>query len=71
VISIVVAIVAIVLMTRWANKRFEATGVPFHKFWVGLAILLVIPALCALIFGAPVHWEMPKLKASTSSVAGY
>ncbi|KHA74957.1 MULTISPECIES: amino acid ABC transporter permease [Pseudomonas] len=60
--SIVVAIVGIVLMTRWANKRFEETGVPFHKFWVGLAILLVIPTLCALIFGAPLHWEMPELK---------
>ncbi|WP_062386566.1 amino acid ABC transporter permease [Pseudomonas abietaniphila] len=62
VISIVLAIVAIVLMARWANKRFEATGVPFHKFWAGLALFIVIPALCALIFGAPVHWEMPELK---------
>lgn len=62
VISIVLAIVAIVVMAKWANKRFEATGVPFHKFWAGLALLIVIPALCALIFGAPVHWEMPVLK---------
>ncbi|MEI7049748.1 amino acid ABC transporter permease [Pseudomonas koreensis] len=61
-ISVVLAIVAIVLMCRWANKRFEDTGVPFHKFWTGLAILLVIPTLCALIFGAPLHWEMPELK---------
>ncbi|MGF0240894.1 amino acid ABC transporter permease [Rhodococcus sp. IEGM1300] len=61
-VSVVVAIVAVVLMCRWANKRFEATGVPFHKFWVGLAIMLVIPALCALIFGAPLHWELPKLQ---------
>ncbi|VVM81143.1 hypothetical protein PS664_02294 [Pseudomonas fluorescens] len=62
VASVVVAIVAIVLMARWANKRFEATGVPFHKFWAGLALFIVIPALCALIFGAPLHWEMPKLQ---------
>ncbi|SES78383.1 amino acid ABC transporter permease [Pseudomonas graminis] len=62
VISVVLAIVAIVFMTRWANKRFEATGVPFHKFWAGLALFIVIPALCALIFGAPVHWELPELK---------
>ncbi|AVX87709.1 amino acid ABC transporter permease [Pseudomonas koreensis] len=61
-ISVVLAIVAIVLMCRWANKRFEDTGEPFHKFWTGLAILLVIPTLCALIFGAPLHWEMPQLK---------
>jgi general L-amino acid transport system permease protein len=62
VISIVLAIVAIVIMAKWANKRFEATGVPFHKFWAGLALFIVIPALCAAIFGAPVHWEMPVLK---------
>ncbi|MFP3850286.1 amino acid ABC transporter permease [Pseudomonas sp. W5-01] len=62
VISVVLAIVAIVFMTRWANKRFEATGVPFHKFWAGLGLFIVIPALCALIFGAPVHWELPELK---------
>ena len=62
VISVVLAIVAIVFMIRWANKRFEATGVPFHKFWAGLALFIVIPALCALIFGAPVHWQLPELK---------
>ncbi|MGO4000299.1 amino acid ABC transporter permease [Pseudomonas fluorescens] len=61
-VSILVAIVAVVLMNRWANRRFEATGVPFHKFWTGLALMLVIPALCSLVFGAPVHWEKPELK---------
>jgi len=62
VISIVVAIVATVLMAKCANKRFEETGVPFHKFWAGLGLMLVIPTLCALVFGAPVHWEVPELK---------
>ena len=62
VTSIVVAIVAIIAMTRWANKRFEATGEPFHKFWAGLGLFLAIPALSMLIFGAPVHWEVPELK---------
>ncbi|KNC06895.1 amino acid ABC transporter permease [Pseudomonas coleopterorum] len=62
VISVILAIVGIVLMSKWATKRFEATGEPFHKFWVGLAILIVVPALCSLIFGAPVHWEKPELK---------
>ncbi|KPX05869.1 Polar amino acid ABC transporter, inner membrane subunit [Pseudomonas syringae pv. coryli] len=61
-ISLVVAVIAIIMMVRWANKRFEATGQPFHKFWVGLALLLVIPGLSVLIFGSPVHWELPQLK---------
>jgi general L-amino acid transport system permease protein len=62
VISVVIALVAVWAMVRWANRRFEATGVPFHKFWTGLALLLVIPALCSLVFGAPVHWEVPTLR---------
>ncbi|MDE1168763.1 MAG: amino acid ABC transporter permease [Pseudomonas sp.] len=61
-VSVAIAIGAIVLMARWANKRFEATGVPFHKFWAGLALLLIIPALDVLVFGSPVHWEMPELR---------
>lgn len=70
VASLAVAVVAIVLMTRWANKRFEATGVPFHKFWAGLALLVVIPTLCVLLFGTPLHWEMPKL-AGFNFVGGW
>ena len=61
-ISVLLAIVAVVVMVRWAKKRFEATGVAFHTFWAGLGLLLVIPGLCALVMGAPVHWEMPELK---------
>nr|BFE94486.1 hypothetical protein GCM10020185_50220 [Pseudomonas brassicacearum subsp. brassicacearum] len=71
VISVVLAIVAIVLMTRWANKRFEATGEPFHKFWVGLALFLVIPALSALLFLVRrCIGKCRSSRASTSSVAG-
>ncbi|WP_426141052.1 amino acid ABC transporter permease [Pseudomonas sp. DWP3-1-2] len=62
IISVVLAIVAVVMMVRWANKRFEATGEPFHKGWAGLGLIIVIPALCAALFGAPVQWEMPVLK---------
>ncbi|PYB81699.1 MULTISPECIES: amino acid ABC transporter permease [Pseudomonas] len=62
VIALVLAIVAIVLMVRLANKRFDETGQPFHKFWVGLLLLIGIPGVCALLFGSPVHWEVPQLK---------
>ena len=62
VASVALAIVAVVLVARWAKKRFETTGVPFHTVWVALALLLVIPGLCVLIMGSPVQWEMPELK---------
>ena len=62
VISVVLAIAAVVLMVRWANKRFEDTGVPFHKVWAAVALLVVIPGICVWLTGSPVHWEMPQLK---------
>ncbi|HDS1736713.1 MULTISPECIES: amino acid ABC transporter permease [Pseudomonas] len=62
VLAVAVAIIAVVLMVKVANKRFNDTGEPFHKFWVGLLLLLGIPGVCAVLFGSPVHWEMPQLK---------
>ncbi|WP_449431266.1 amino acid ABC transporter permease [Pseudomonas putida] len=62
VIALVLALVASVAMLRHANKRFNETGEPFHKFWAGLALFIVIPGVCALLFGSPVHWEVPQLK---------
>ncbi|GLK87772.1 amino acid ABC transporter permease [Pseudomonas turukhanskensis] len=62
VVAVLLAIVGTVLMVRWANKRFEATGVPFHKFWAGLAIMVLIPAISVLAFGSPFHWVAPALK---------
>jgi len=62
VVALVLALLAIVVMVRYANKRFDETGEPFHKFWVGLALFIAIPGVCALLFGSPVHWEVPQLK---------
>jgi len=61
-VSVALAIVAVALMVRWANRRFEATGEPFHKFWAALGLLLVIPGLSVLLFGNPLSWELPQLK---------
>ena len=61
-VAVLLAIVAVVLMVRWANRRFEATGVPFHTFWAALGLLLVIPGLSVLLFGNPLSWELPELK---------
>lgn len=61
-VAVVLAVVGVVLMAKWANKRFDETGQPFHKFWVGLAILIVLPGLSVLAFGVPVHWDVPELR---------
>ncbi|WP_300725519.1 amino acid ABC transporter permease [Pseudomonas sp.] len=60
--SLALAIVASALMCRWATRRFEATGQPFHKVWASLALVLVLPTLSVLLWGSPVHWQVPELK---------
>ena len=62
VLGLLLAVLAIVLMVRLANRRFEETGEPFHKVWVGLALFIGIPGMCVLLFGSPVQWEVPQLK---------
>ncbi|MGJ7475682.1 amino acid ABC transporter permease [Pseudomonas fulva] len=62
VAALLIAVLATVLMVRRANRRFEETGQPFHKFWVGLALMIAIPSACVLLFGSPVQWGVPQLK---------
>lgn len=68
VVFLLLAIVAVILMRRWAKARFERTGQPFHTFWAGLAILVGLPVLGNLLLGSPVHVEYPQL--STFRVTG-
>lgn len=62
VIALLLAITAVLTMMRMANRRFEATGEPFHKFWAGLLLMLAIPGVCVALFGSPLQWQMPELK---------
>ncbi|PAU61196.1 amino acid ABC transporter permease [Pseudomonas indica] len=61
-IVLVLTIVGIVLMRRWAMARFEATGKTFPILITALAMLVVIPGLTVLIAGNPFAWSVPELK---------
>lgn len=61
-VSIVLAIVAIVYVTKWAHRRQEATGQPFHTFWAGLGILFGLPLLTYFLSGVDVTMDYPALK---------
>ncbi|WP_184292159.1 amino acid ABC transporter permease [Pseudomonas benzopyrenica] len=61
-IALLIAIVASVVVVRWARKRRHATGQRFPVLWTVLALLIGIPLLAALIFGRPLHWEVPELQ---------
>jgi general L-amino acid transport system permease protein len=60
--SIIVAIVAVVGLQKWAKKRQLATGAIFPTFRVGLAIVVILPVLAYFAAGSPLTWDMPALK---------
>jgi len=57
-----VAVVAVVFLVRWARRRFEATGQPFHTVYASLAVLIGLPLLVFVVTGSPLHWDLPELK---------
>jgi general L-amino acid transport system permease protein len=61
-IALVVAIVAIIFIARWAHKRQAQTGQQFHTVYVALGILFGLPLLAAAVTGFPISWEIPVLK---------
>lgn len=61
-IALVVAIVAIIFIARWAHKRQAQTGQQFHTVYVALGILFGLPLLAATVTGFPISWEVPVLK---------
>ena len=56
------AVVGVFFMARWARKRQEATGQPFHTIYVSIVLLVGLPLLAFFAAGAPLGWEMPALK---------
>jgi general L-amino acid transport system permease protein len=61
-IALVIAIVAAVMISRWARRRQEATGQQFPSGWAGLGLIVGLPLLVFFIGGAPMHLEYPELK---------
>ena len=62
VAALVIAIIAIIVMARWAHKRQEKTGQQFHTVYVSIGILIGLPLLALIITGFPISWEIPVLK---------
>ncbi|GAB4357008.1 MAG: amino acid ABC transporter permease [Oricola sp.] len=46
---------------RWAYKRQMATGQTFPSFFVGLAVIVVLPLAVFFATGAPLSWDIPEM----------
>jgi len=59
--ALLVAIVAVVIVVRWAHRRQEETGQQFPTASVGLGLILGLPLLTYWLIGSPMHLEYPVL----------
>ena len=60
--ALVIAIIAIFFIARWAHKRQERTGEQFHTVYVSIGIIIGLPLLALIVTGFPISWEIPELK---------
>ena len=62
VAAIVIAVVAAIIMSVYARHRLFKRGEVLKVWPYVVALLFGLPLLAILIFGAPVHFEMPVLR---------
>jgi len=61
-IAFLIAIIAIVILKKWAAKRQNSTGQIFPVFYTSTALIVGLPLICWLIGGAPTDMDIPELK---------
>ncbi len=61
-VSLGIAIISIIFLNRWANKKQENTGEDFPVFITGICMLIVFPILAYFIGGANFNFDIPALK---------
>ena len=61
-LALVIAIVAAVVIHRWAHRRQMLTGQQFPSLSVGFSLIVALPVLTDVILGSHVEWSLPELK---------
>ena len=61
-LAFLLACLATWLIARWAKKRQERTGYRFPAFKAGILVILGLPTLVWLAWGAPIAMNVPELK---------
>jgi general L-amino acid transport system permease protein len=61
-LALVVAVVAVYFIRRWAMARQARTGKIFPIFRVGAALIVLFPLMTWVLFGAPDKMSVPELK---------
>jgi general L-amino acid transport system permease protein len=60
--ALAIGLIGTILCNRRAGKQQEATGVRPAVWPYALGLMAVFPLIVWVVFGAPLHWELPVLK---------
>jgi general L-amino acid transport system permease protein len=61
-IAVILAVIIIFFIKKWAKKRQDLTGKAFPVFYTSIALIIGLPFVCWLIGGAPTEMSVPVLK---------
>ncbi len=61
-IAVIVAVIILFFINKWAKKRQDLTGKVFPFFYTAMALIIGLPFVCWLIGGAPTQLSVPVLK---------
>ncbi|MDN3648579.1 amino acid ABC transporter permease [Reinekea marina] len=62
VAAVVIAIISVFAIRRWARIRQEKTGEQFPVLYTALGLLIGLPLVAFLVTGLPLSWDVPALK---------
>lgn len=61
IIAFIVGVGFTIWFRSYAKKVQDATGKIYPVFWIGVATILIFPALVFLVTGMPIQWDVPVL----------
>ncbi|WP_428023710.1 amino acid ABC transporter permease [Arcobacter sp.] len=62
IIAFILAIIAVIFLVKWSNKRHDETGEEFPTIWVSIGILIASPVIVYFLSGSPATLEFAELK---------
>ena len=60
--AFIVGIAGAWVLSRWARRRQAVTGLQFPAGWVGLGLILGLPAIVFIGAGSPLRLDLPELR---------
>ena len=61
-IAVIIAVIVLFFIKKWAKKRQDATGKAFPVFYTSIALIIGFPFVCWLFGGSPTEMSVPALK---------